>query len=99
MKKIFNKTKLSTPVVTFIALLALISVVMYACKKPTDGINILVDSQSLSPAPTMISFENADSTSVNHPADFVATISGPGASLVQMVSGGTTFQVSHGMLS
>ncbi|WP_448702798.1 hypothetical protein ACFGVR_10630 [Mucilaginibacter sp. AW1-3] len=99
MKKIFNKNKVSTPVVTFIALLAMISVVMYACKKPTDGINILVASQSLSPAPTMLSFVNADSTSVNQPGDFTATISGPGASLVQMVSGGTTFQVSHGILS
>jgi len=99
MKKIFKKTTLPLASVVFMSLLVVMTVLMYACKKPTDGINILVDSQSLSPAPTMISFVNADSTSVNQPGDFAVSITGPGASLVQMVSGGTTFQVSHGILS
>jgi len=99
MKRIFSKKSFSVPVATFITALALMSALMYACKKPTDGINILIDSQPLSPAPTMISFVNADSTSVNQPGDFTVNITGPGASLVQMVSGGTTFQASHGMLS
>ncbi|OCX54694.1 hypothetical protein BEL04_10745 [Mucilaginibacter sp. PPCGB 2223] len=99
MKKTFNIKSFSAPIVTFVATLVLMSILMYACKKPTDGINILVDSQSLSPAPTMLSFVNADSTSVNQPGDFTASITGPGASLVQMVSGGTSFQVSHGILS
>jgi hypothetical protein len=99
MKKIFNKTALPLASVVLMSLLVVMTVLMYACKKPTDGINILVDSQSLSPAPTMLSFVNADSTSVNQPGDFAVSITGPGASLVQMVSGGTTFQVSHGILS
>lgn len=99
MKKIFKKTTLPLASVVFMSLLVVMTVLMYACKKPTDGINILVDSQSLSPAPTMLSFVNADSTSVNQPGDFTVSITGPGASLVQMVSGGTTFQVSHGILS
>jgi len=99
MKKLFKKTTLPLASVVFMSLLVVMTVLMYACKKPTDGINILVDSQSLSPAPTMISFVNADSTSVNQPGDFAVTVSGPGASLVQMVSGGTAFQVSHGILS
>jgi len=99
MKKIFNKTALPLASVVFMSLLVIMTVLMYACKKPTDGINILVDSQSLSPAPTLLSFVNADSTSVNQPGDFAVSITGPGASLVQMISGGTTFQVSHGILS
>ncbi len=99
MKKIFKKTTLPLASVVFMSLLVVMTVLMYACKKPTEGINILVDSQSLSPAPTMLSFVNADSTSVNQPGDFNVSITGPGASQVQMVSGGTTFQASHGILS
>lgn len=99
MKKLYKKTGLPLAAMVFMAALVVMTVLMYACKKPTDGINILVDSQSLSPAPTLISFVNADSTSVNQPGDFTVSITGPGASLVQMVSGGTTFQASHGILS
>jgi len=99
MKKIYKKTGLPLAAMVFMSALVVMTVLMYACKKPTDGINILVDSQSLSPAPTLLSFVNADSTSVNQPGDFAVSITGPGASLVQMVSGGTTFQVSHGILS
>ncbi len=96
-----SPVKKRTPIaaIVFFASIALMSIVMYACKKPTDGINILIDSQTLSPAPTMISFVNADSTSTNQPGDFPVTITGSGASLVQMVSGGTTFTASHGILS
>jgi hypothetical protein len=75
------------------------TVLMYACKKPTEGIKIIVDSSILFPAPTVIKFTNADSTSANKPGNFAVTISGPGASYVQMASGGTNFQASNGLLS
>jgi hypothetical protein len=99
MKNTNTKKRLPLAAIVFFASIALMSIVMYACKKPTDGINILIDSQALSPAPTLISFVNADSTSVNQPGDFPVTISGSGAAQVQMVSGGTTFVTSHGILA
>jgi len=99
MKNTPVKKRAPLAAIVFFASVALMSIVMYACKKPTDGINILIDSQTLSPAPTIISFVNADSTSTNQPGDFPVTISGSGASSVQMVSGGTTFVTSHGILS
>jgi len=98
MKKIINKKKFSLAAATLFAMAVAVSVLFYACKKPTDGINVLVDSQLLSPGATTIVFVNADSTSTNQPGDFNVSITGPGASLVQMVSGGTTFKASHGML-
>ena len=96
--KLQYKRKFSLTLLAILAVTLVVSVLMYACKKPTDGINILVDSQSLSPASTTILFVNADSTSTNQPGNFPVTISGSGASLVQMISGGTNFQVSGGLL-
>jgi hypothetical protein len=76
-----------------------VAVLMYACKKPTEGINIIVNSNTLFPAPTVIKFNNADSTSLNKPGNFAVSITGPGANLVQMSSGGTNFQASNGIIS
>jgi len=98
MKKIITNKKFSLGAAMLLTIAIISSVLIYACKKPTDGINVLVDSQLLSPGATTVVFANADSTSTNQPSSFPVTISGPGASLVQMISGGTNFQVSHGML-
>jgi hypothetical protein len=70
-----------------------------ACQKPTQGISIIVNSNILFPAPTVIKFANADSTSANKLTSFPVTISGPGAAYVQMSSGGTNFQVTNGIMS
>ena len=86
-----------------IKLLPLIIVIMTitinACKKPTEGINIIVGTNLLFPAPTVVKFSNADSTSANKLTNFPVTISGPGAAYVQMSSGGTNFQVTNGMIA
>jgi hypothetical protein len=76
-----------------------IAVLINACTKPTQGIKVIVDSSTLFPAPTVIKFTNADSTSANVLGNFTVTISGPGANYVQMASGGTNFQATKGLLS
>ena len=98
MKSLYKPKLALNHLLVLISMVLTLGVLMYGCKKPTDGINILVDSQLLSPGATTVLFVNADSTSTNQPGSFQVNISGPGASLVQMVSGGTNFQVSNGML-
>lgn len=75
------------------------AIFLYSCTKPTKDVKILVNSSTLFPAPTVIKFTNADSTSTNKLGNFTVTISGPGASMVQMASGGTNFQASNGIIS
>lgn len=94
MKIILNTTK----VILLYAVLC-VAGLMYSCQKPTEGIKVIINSSTLFPAPTVIKFTNADSTSANKPGTFAVTISGPGASLVQMASGGTNFQASNGIIS
>jgi hypothetical protein len=98
MKNIYTKRKFSVVLGTFMAM-AILASILYACKKPTDGINIVVDSNALFPAPTLVKFSNADTVSNGGIADFTATITGPGAQYVQMASGGTNFKVTGGLLS
>lgn len=99
MKKLYTKNRFSTLALTVISCVTVLSVLLYACKKPTDGIKVLIDSTSLFPAPTLIKFANADSTSNNLPGSFAVSITGPGAKYVQLSSGGTDFKVSGGLLS
>ncbi|UEG53346.1 hypothetical protein LLH06_20635 [Mucilaginibacter daejeonensis] len=73
--------------------------VMEACKKPTDDINIMVNTASLSKAPTLVQFVNANPNSKTvFPSSFKATITGPGAGLVQVDGGGNNFTVTDGIL-
>lgn len=97
MKKTYKLSRRVVILCCGVACLA--AILIYACKKPTEGINLIVNSNTLFPAPTVIKFTNADSTSANKPGDFPVTISGPGAKYVQMGSGGVNFQVSKGLLS
>jgi len=99
MKFFYQTNAVAKTAIAVLILTVTINVGFYACKKPTEGINLLVNVESLSPAPTLISFVNADSTSVNQPGDFPVTITGPDAGLVQLISGGTSFSASHGMLA
>jgi len=93
------KFKLSITKVILLSAAATIGILTYACKKPTEGVKIIVNSNVLFPAPTVIKFANADSTSANKLTNFAVTISGPGAQYVQMASGGTNFQASNGIMS
>lgn len=73
--------------------------VINACKKPTEDIDIIVNTSSLSQSPVLLEFVNASSSSTTDlPSSFTATISGAGASLVQIDGGGTNFKVTNGML-
>lgn len=99
MKHLYQNHK---PLVRNLLLLCIIAGTIFfinACKKPTEGIKVIVDSSSLFPAPTVIKFTNADSTSANKPGNFAVTISGPGAAYVQTSSGDTKFQTSNGIIS
>jgi hypothetical protein len=69
------------------------------CKKPTEGINLIINTSSLSKAPNLITFINANSLNGTPlPASFNITIGGPNASLVQASGGKTTFTVINGIL-
>lgn len=78
-----------------------LSVLLYACKKPTEGIKVIVNSSALFPAPTLFKFMNADTISnvLVSTINFAVTISGPGAKYVQLSSGGTDFKATAGLLS
>lgn len=99
MKKLYKQKKFSKLALVLLSCVTALSVLLYACKKPTDGIKVLLDSTSLFPAPTLVKFANADSTSATQLGNFAVTISGPGAQYVQMSSGGTDFKVTGGLLS
>ena len=93
-----NLYKSSLAKATGISLLVCLTLI-FACKKPTEGINVLVSSNSLFPAPTVLKFTNADSTSGNKPGNFHLTILGSGAKYVQTTSGGVDFTVLDGILA
>jgi hypothetical protein len=70
-----------------------------ACKKPTDDINLIVNTSTLSKAPTLLQFVNSNAGSQTAvPASFTVTISGPDAALVQVDGGGTDFTATNGVL-
>jgi hypothetical protein len=79
-------------------LITLIILAFIGCKKPTEGINLIVSTASLFKAPVLLHFENANTSSATKPADFNVTIGGKDAALVQMGSGGDNFKASHGFL-
>jgi hypothetical protein len=70
-----------------------------ACKKPTDGIDLIVNTSSLSKAPTLIRFVNANANSNTAlPANISVSINGSGAGMVQVDGGGTNFTAVTGLL-
>ncbi len=87
-------------IIIYLSIIALLLVFAIAgCKKPNDHISLNVNESTLTKAPVMIHFVNANLSSTVQPGDFNVTISGKDAGLVQM-DGGTTsnFQTSHGFL-
>ncbi|WP_158825902.1 hypothetical protein [Mucilaginibacter lacusdianchii] len=70
-----------------------------ACKKPTDNINLIVNTSSLSKAPTLVRFVNANASSnTSLPANITVSVNGTGAGLVQVDGGGTNFTAVNGLL-
>jgi hypothetical protein len=73
--------------------------VFYGCKKPSDNVKIFINTSSLSKAPVLLHFVNANTASTAQPGDFSVTISGKDSAFVQMDGGATTnFKASHGFL-
>lgn len=80
---------------TSLALFALVFslLVIWNCKKPTDGLNIIFNTSSLFKSPLMIRFDDASAL-----ADFTVSITGKDSALVQMGSGSKIFKVEKGLL-
>lgn len=72
---------------------------IHACKKPTQDINLLVNTSTLSKAPTLVQFVNANAAGgTTLPSNFTVKITGTDAKLVQVDGGGTNFTVTNGVL-
>jgi len=70
-----------------------------SCKKPNEGIALTINETTLTKAPVLLRFANANATSSNQPGDFDVKITGKDAALVQMDGGSTNdFKASHGFL-
>jgi hypothetical protein len=81
-----------------IAFLAL-TLAVNSCRKPNEGISLTIDETTLTKAPVLIRFANANAGSSNQPGDFDVKITGKDAALVQMDGGSTSdFKTSHGFL-
>lgn len=99
MKYLYPKKRLSTAVLALLITGLALTLGIYACKKPTDGINLIVDTAPLSKAPVLVQFVNANQNSTTAlPSSFTVSITGTGASLVQIDGGGTNFTVKGGLL-
>lgn len=98
MKNIHTTSKVKGLIFKIPLLLFVMILAFNGCKKPTEGINLVVSTASLFEAPVLVHFENANTSSTNKPGDFEVTISGKDAALVQMGSGGDDFKASHGFL-
>jgi hypothetical protein len=93
MKKIFK------PAVTVSCIAILLSVAIYACKKPTDGVDIIISTNTLSKSPNLVLFTNANAASTTIvPASIAVTITGDGASMVQTDDGGKVYTALNGIM-
>lgn len=70
-----------------------------SCRKPNEGLALNVDESSLTKAPVLLHFANANTTATGLPDEFNVTISGKDAAMVQADGGATgKFKASHGFL-
>ncbi|PJJ80428.1 hypothetical protein [Mucilaginibacter auburnensis] len=98
MKNLYKSRKFGRATLMGLAAVLLVSVGFYACKKPNEGINLLVNTSSLAKAPVLIHFVNANPESTTAIKDFDVKISGKDAAIVQMDGGSTDFKASNGFL-
>jgi hypothetical protein len=90
--------KSATAICLFVAFVIVLPLIN-GCKKPTQGLSLKVNESTLTKAPVLLHFANANVSSTNQPGDFDVTISGKDANLVQMDGGATSgFKASHGFL-
>ncbi len=92
MKKIF------TPAIAIFSLAAILSLFIYACTKPTQGIDLIVKTDALSKSPTLIQYTNANPAGTTLPASMSVTVTDP-LGVVQTDDGNTkTFTAFNGFL-
>lgn len=96
--KYFKTTKSIKAALPALIVAILLAIGFYACKKPTEGINLIVNTGTLAKSPVLLHFSNAKAAATNQPGDFSVKITGRDAALVQMDGGSTDFKVSHGFL-
>lgn len=90
--KLFTKSALA-------GIACAVLVAVNACKKPIEDLDIIVTTGSLSAAPTLVQFVNANANSTTKlPDAFRVTVTGTGASLLQVDGGGTNFTALKGYL-
>lgn len=76
----------------------LLSLVIYACKKPTEGLELIIKTDALSKSPTLIEYVNANPRGTAIPAKMAVTITDP-LKVVQAEDGATTiFTAYNGLL-
>jgi hypothetical protein len=91
MKKIF------TPAIVALSITAVLSMLIYACKKPTAGIDLIVKTDALSKSPTLIEYTNANPAGTALPASMAVTVTDP-LGVVQTDDGGKVFTAFNGLL-
>lgn len=69
-----------------------------ACKRPDEGLDVIVNVGTLVKAPVLIKFNNANKEVTSQIPDFEVTITGKDSAFVQMDGGGRKFTVTHGFL-
>jgi hypothetical protein len=92
MKKLFK------PALSAFFLALFLSLVIYACKKPTEGLNIIIKTDALSKSPTLLEFVNANPQGTAIPAKMSVDITDP-KKVVQTDDGATTnFTAYNGLI-
>jgi hypothetical protein len=91
MKKTF------TPTIVALSITALLSLLIYACKRPTDGVDLIIKTDVLSKSPTLIEYTNANPAGTPMPASMAVTVTDP-LGVVQTDDGGKKFTAFNGLL-
>jgi hypothetical protein len=92
MKKLFK------PALSAFFLALFLSLVIYACKKPTEGLDIIIKTDALSKSSTLLEFINANPQGTAIPAKMLVNITDP-LKVVQTDDGATTnFTAYNGLL-
>lgn len=91
MKKIF------TPAIIALSITAFLSLLIFACKRPTEGIDLIIKTDVLSKSPTLIEYTNANPAGSSLPASMPVAVTDP-LGVVQTDDGGKTFTAFNGLL-
>ncbi|WCT12362.1 hypothetical protein [Mucilaginibacter jinjuensis] len=89
--------KLFTPAIAALSITACLSLLIYACKRPTEGIDLIVKTDALSKSPTLIEYVNANPAGTPMPSSMSVTVTDP-LGVVQTDDGGKIFTAFSGLL-